>query len=151
MSQSALVTALLLAALAPPLPAQQAAADTTGVMATMKRFHDAVKRGDSSTVLSLLAPDATILEAGGVESRSEYREGHLPADIRFAKAVTSVHRPIQVTVSGNVAWVVMSSQTTGSYNDQPVNSGGAELTVLTRAGTGWQIRAIHWSSRRRSL
>jgi len=141
---------LLGATLAPAASAQRSTPDSVAVLATMQRFQGALKRGDSATALSLLAPDAMILEAGGVETRAEYRAGHLPADIRAAQGVTSEHRPVQVTVAGDVAWVVVSSETTRSVDGQPVTSAGAELTVLTRAGSTWQIRAIHWSSRRRA-
>jgi hypothetical protein len=37
----------------------------------------------------------------------------------------------------------------GEFRARAVNSVGAELAVLTRAGDGWRIRAIHWSSRAR--
>jgi ketosteroid isomerase-like protein len=52
-----------------------------------------------------------------------------------------------VTVSGDVAWVVSTSRTTGTYRERQINSAGAELMVLSRTPEGWRIRAIHWSSR----
>ena len=138
------------AAPATTLFAQGPAADTTAVRATVRQFHDALGRGDSAAALALLASDAVILEAGGIESRDEYRAHHLPADIRFAAAVPAKTGDVTVTLAGDVAWVTSSSEVTGSFEGRPVNSVGAELVILTRAREGWRIRAIHWSSRRRT-
>jgi len=123
------------------------APDSMAVAEVVKAFHAALAAGDSSAALSLLADDVVVLESGGSESRSEYREHHLPADIAFAQAVPSAREIIRITVSGDAAWVVGTSRTTGTYRDRPVNSAGAELMILTRHPSGWRIRAIHWSSR----
>ena len=40
-----------------------------------------------------------------------------------------------------------TSRTTGTYRERAINSAGAELMVLSRTADGWNIRAIHWSSR----
>lgn len=129
---------------------QVPASDTAAVREAVRRFHDALARSDSAAAVTLLAQDATILEAGGVESRDEYRARHLPADIRFAAAVPAKAGPLQVTVLGDVAWVVSTSEVAGTFDGRPVNSMTAELAVLTRTAAGWRIRAIHWSSRRRT-
>jgi ketosteroid isomerase-like protein len=121
--------------------------DRAAVLAAVHGFHDALSRGDSVAALGWLAPDVRILESGGVETRDEYRRGHLPGDINFARAVPSTRGEPTVTISGDVAWVVSASRTTGTYRDRQVNSAGAELMVLSRGPEGWRIRAIHWSSR----
>lgn len=131
-------------------PAQTRIPDSTAVGAVVLQFHTALSQGDSATALALLAEDAVILEAGGVESRTEYRAHHLPADIRFVMAVPATPGPLQVVVQGDAAWVISTSETTGTYEGRAINSVGAELMVLTRTVRGWQIRAIHWSSRRRA-
>jgi ketosteroid isomerase-like protein len=130
--------------------AQATGTDSIAVREAVRQFHDALARGDSGTALSLLAEDAVVLEAGGIESRVEYRTHHLPADIRFAAAVPAKTGPLQVTLVGDVAWVTSISEVTGTFEGRPINSVGAELAVLTRSAQGWQIRAIHWSSRRRA-
>lgn len=146
MRSRALVVALtLLAGFTRPAPAQTP--DQQAVAAVVRAFHDALARGDSLAALALLAPDALILESGGLETRDDYRGHHLPGDIAFARAVTSDRKPPTVIVSGEVAWVVGTSRATGTYRERAVNSAGAELMVLTRTGDGWRIRAIHWSSR----
>ena len=138
-------SALLLFA-AGSVGAQSRATDSTAVGATIRAFHDALGRGDSAAVLRLLAPDAVILESGDRESREEYRAHHLPADIQFAQAVPSERSAVQVTVLQGVAWGSSTSVTQGNFRDRAINSVGAELMVLSRAGASWVIRAIHWSS-----
>lgn len=139
-----IVVALMLAVGA-PLTAQSA--DERAVDETVRAFHAALAAGDSAAALRLLAPDAVILEAGGLETRKQYREHHLPGDLAYAKAVPSERARATIVVSGDVAWVVGTSRTTGTYRDRPVNSTGAELVVLSRGPSGWMIRAVHWSSR----
>jgi ketosteroid isomerase-like protein len=147
MRARALLVVITVLAAAFTRPALAQTADQEAVAAVARAFHEALARGDSLAALRLLAPDALILESGGLETRAEYRGHHLPADIAFARAVTSDRMPPTVVVAGDVAWVVGTSRATGTYRERAVNSAGAELMVLTRTGEGWQIRAIHWSSR----
>jgi ketosteroid isomerase-like protein len=127
-----------------------ARSDSADAARVVAGFHQALERGDSAAVLALLAPDATILESGAVETVAEYRSHHLPADIEYAGAVPGGRAPLRVHVRGDVAWAVGSSETKGEFKGRPVNSAGAELMVLTRTPAGWRISAIHWSSRRRT-
>lgn len=127
-------------------PLARWSADSAIAVAAVARFHAALSSGDSATALGLLAADALIIESGDVQTRAEYRSHHLPADIIFAAAVPSIRTVTQVTISGDVAWITATSSTKGTYRDRPVNSVGAELTVLSRTSSGWQIRSVHWSS-----
>lgn len=129
--------------------AQAGAADSTAVVEVVRRFHEALVRGDSGTALSLLADDAVVLEAGSLETREDYRAHHLPADIRFAAAVRTTQQRVRVRLAGDVAWVASSAEVVGTFEGRSVNSVSAELAVLARGARGWLIRAIHWSSRRR--
>jgi ketosteroid isomerase-like protein len=129
--------------------AVHAQSDSAQVVGTLSRFHAALASGDSIGALALLAPDAVVLEAGAMETRSEYHTHHLGADIEFARAVPSVRTLKQVTVKGDVAWVVSTSETKGTFKDRAINSTGAELVVLTKRGARWMISGIHWSSRSR--
>ena len=133
-----------------PLPAQTTAADSSEVVEVVRQFHAALATGDSLGALALLADDVVVLEAGGVESRVEYRSHHLAADIEYARAVPSTTGAISVRRDGSTAWVVGTTTTVGTFQGRAVNSTGAELMVLTRTSSGWRIRAIHWSSRRRT-
>lgn len=134
------------------LGAQASAGDSAAVVATVERFHKALASADSGAALALLAPDVLILESGGVETRDEYRAGHLRGDIGFAQAVPSTRTVLRVTVTGSSAWVSSTSVTQGTYRERAINSAGAELVVLRRdapTGSDWRIVAIHWSSRAR--
>lgn len=121
--------------------------DSAAVSAVIEQYHAALAAGDSAAALRLLAPDAVILESGGMETRDEYRSHHLPGDIAFASAVESERRPVALKVAGDMAWAASTSRTQGTFRDRTINSTGTELVVLTRAAEGWRISAIHWSSR----
>ena len=121
-----------------------------GVNSTVDAFHDALRRGDGPAAMKLLAPDAIILEGGGIETRAEYESHHLAADMEFAKAVPSARSDVRVQLDGNTAWLTSASRTQGTFKERPINSRGAELMVLTKTPDGWRIRAIHWSSQKLS-
>jgi ketosteroid isomerase-like protein len=146
MNRSLVLLLSAVALLSGPRAAAQSP-DHAAVSAVVRGFHDALVRGDSTAALAFLAADVRVLETGGVESRDDYRSGHLAGDIAFAKAVPSTRSDLVVTINGDVAWVTSTSRTTGTYRDRQVNSAGAELMVLSRTPEGWRIRAIHWSSR----
>ena len=146
----AMVGAVLVPLSTPSAAARaQTPGDSAAVVAAVERFGNALATGDSATALSLLADDAVILESGGVETRSEYRAHHLPADMAFAAAVRSKQGPMKVAMRGDVAWVSSTSTAQGQFRDRAIDSSSAELMVLTREPDGWKIRAIHWSSRSR--
>ena len=79
--------------------------DSSEVAAVVQRFDALMAAGDSAGLLALLADDAVVLEAGGLETRAEFRSHHLPADINFARAVKGQQGPMRVRVQGDVAWV----------------------------------------------
>ncbi len=135
-----------------PLSVRVTVSDSADAVAVAVAFRQALAGGDSTAALRLLAPDVVILEAGGVETLADYRSHHLPGDIAYARALRGVHTLKSVVVSGDAAWVTSTSVTEGQFNGHAVNSSGAELMVLSRAhpGAPWTIRAVHWSSRRRS-
>jgi ketosteroid isomerase-like protein len=139
---------LVISCLALPVAAQQAD-DTAAVMAAVNAFHKALSSGDSAAAMRLIADDALMLEVGGIETRAEYEANHLPADIEFEKGVTTQRKNVRVVVTGNAAWAVNTSDVTGTFQGKPVSFVGIELMVLSREPAGWQIRAIHWSSRQR--
>ena len=127
----------------------QTSADSARVTDAVHEFHRALAEGDSTGVLTLLAPDVLIMEAGDIESRQEYRAHHLPADLAFVRAVPAVPGALSVVIQGEVAWVASTSRATGTFEGRKVDSQGAELLILSRSAVGWRIRAIHWSSRSR--
>jgi ketosteroid isomerase-like protein len=149
----AAAVSLLLAAVACPLVAQETAdeaAAVAAVAAVIQAFHASLARGDSVAVLGLLADDAIVLEAGGLETKEGYRRHHLAADIAFAQAVPGSAAAPSVTVVGEMAWAVSSRSVRGEFGGRAVDATSAELMVLGCTRQGWRIRAIHWSSRSRN-
>ena len=132
-------------AIAESQPAQTA---LQTAIATAERFHQALSRGDSATAARLLAADAVILESGDRETRAEYLAAHLGDDIEFAKAVMSARTVTDTHRQGDVVWLAATTIAKGKFHDREVNSRGAELVVMSKTGTTWKIRAIHWSSHR---
>ena len=124
------------------------AAEAAAITATAEDFHKALAAGDADRVMSLLAPDALIVEAGTVQTRDEYRREHLTEDIAFARAVPVTSRNVVVRQDGNAAWVTTASRVVGEFHKTLVDSTGAETVILTKTSDGWHIRGIHWSSHR---
>ena len=100
-----------------PAPTAAAAtpADSLAVARTVERFDSLLVAGDSSGALALLAPDALVLESGGMETREQYRSHHLPGDIEFVRAVRATGDPVRVVVRGDVAWTVATSITKAPF------------------------------------
>jgi ketosteroid isomerase-like protein len=128
-----------------PSPAQ-VEADVTGVI---ESFYGAMKRGDTAAAMALIAPDAVFVESGQLETRDEYEKNHLPADIGFEKQVSGKRGPVKVTVKGDTAWLIATTEYAGTFDGQPVDFVSAQLAVLSLESGAWRIRSIHWSSRRR--
>ncbi len=121
--------------------------DSAAAAEVIHRFHAALEAGDSTAALGLLSDHAIILESGASETKEEYRSHHLPGDIAFARAVQREGGPVRVVVRGDAAWATSASIIRGTYRDRPINSQSVELMVLERTSRGWEIAAIHWSSR----
>lgn len=144
--------ALSLGGLAPQLLAQAvpaARSDSASAVATVTRFHDALSARDSVAAVSLLANDAMILESGVIESRADYVGHHLGADMKAGQGAKRTRAVMRVTLVGDAAYVVTKTTTPATNGDGSNGSEMAELMVLSKTGSGWTIRAVHWSSRRR--
>jgi ketosteroid isomerase-like protein len=131
--------------------AAQPAAEESAVRAVVTRFHSSVSTGDAATAMAVVSDDAVFLEAGGVETRSEYAKDHLPADIEFEKVVPMKRSAIRVVVSGDAAWATCTTEFKGTFQGRAIDSIGTEMMVLSRGPKGWQIRAVSWSSRARPV
>ena len=121
------------------------APDREAIVQTQQAFHHALAQGEREAAMDLLAPDAEILEMGARETRAEYAEQHLPADIEFARAVPTTQGPTIVRQEGNTAWVSGTSTCKGTFRGKVVDTENAELMVLVKKDDRWRIRAIHWS------
>ena len=151
---TAAVAALLLAC---PLAAHEAEAKTArtgtlpasvrGAASTVDAFHAALRRGDTQGAAALLADDALIFEAGGVErSKAEYAAHHLPADAAFSQAVGSTVTGRSGRSNGTLAWVASEGRTTGTYKGRTLDRTTVETMVLRLIGRSWKIVHVHWSS-----
>jgi len=128
-------------------PSPTAEAD---VIATLESFYGAMKNGDAAAAMAPIAPDAVFVESGRLETRAEYEASHLPADIGFEKQVDGKRSPWQVTIEGDTAWVIATTDYVGTFDGRPVNFVSAQLAVLSLGDDDrWLIRAVHWSSLRR--
>lgn len=125
-----------------------ATADSAAITSTVEAFHKALAAGKPEKVMSLLQPDALIIEGGVVQTRSEYGSEHLAEDIAFARAVPATSQNIAMRQEGNAAWVTTRFRMVGEFHGKPIDSRTAETAILTRTPAGWRIRAIHWSSQR---
>lgn len=147
---SALILALALGpVLAPSAKAQTTRADSAGAVAAVQRFHDALTAGDSAGAVSMLAPDVMIVESGNIQTRLDYLGGHLGADMNASKGSKGVRTVVRATVVGDVAYVVSRTLTPPTGAEGSTGSEMAELMVVTKGTSGWMLRAVHWSSRRR--
>jgi ketosteroid isomerase-like protein len=159
MRKIAVLTAVAatLSLLAPPLAASEpppnAAAmspSAKSAAATVDAFHAALRSGDTAAAAALLADDALIFEAGGVEhGKAEYAAHHLPADAEFAKLVASLATRRAGDSNGDWAWVASEGRTTGTYKGKAIDQATTETMLLRRDGQAWKIVHIHWSSGRR--
>jgi hypothetical protein len=102
---------------------------------------------DQEKALGLLLPDAQIFESGGAETVEHYAAHHLGADMAFSAATEREVVEQSKKIVGDVAWVITSTRTTGSFRDKPIDSLGVETMVLQHVEAGWRIAHIHWSSR----
>ena len=126
--------------------AEADAPEASAIRAAAENFHKALASGKPEEVMSLLQPDALIVESGAVQTRGEYEKEHLGEDIAYARAVPSRQLTAIVRQDGDVAWVTSTFSVTGTFQDKPVNSLAAETMVLSKTPAGWRIRTLHWSS-----
>ena len=118
------------------------------VTAVIDAFYSGIKSGNNAATMAVVAPDALFVETGTLETRSEYEMNHLPNDIAFEKQVSGKRSPLRITVNGDTAWVIATTEYDGEFDGAPVNFISAQLAVLSRDEGAWKIRSIHWSSRR---
>jgi ketosteroid isomerase-like protein len=115
--------------------------------AVVDAFHAAIAAGDIPTALARLSDDAVVFEAGNVErGKAEYAEKHAAADAEFAKQVSSRIVRRSGRTSGDTAWILTESRSTGTYKERPLDRMTTETMMLTRQGGVWRIIHIHWSS-----
>ena len=127
---------------------QTTATDSSAAVTVVERFHAALTSGDSASAVMLLASDVMVVESGAVQTRSQYLGHHLGADMKASKGAKAVRTVIQVRIIGSAGYIVSKTVTPPTGAEGSTGSELAELMVLSKAASGWSIRAVHWSSRR---
>lgn len=145
----ALPVALGVCLLASPVAAQATRADSSAAVAVVEQFHAALTAGDSARAVAALASDVLVLESGAIQTRTEYLSHHLGADMTASKGSKATRTVVQVRVMGDAAYVVSKTVSPPTGAEGSTGSEMAELMVLSKTASGWSIRAVHWSSRRR--
>ncbi len=125
----------------------QSVQDAAAVRGTVEAFKQALRSGDAEAALAQLHSEVRVFEAGHAETRAEYAEGHLAADMAFLQAVESTTTQDRVNVSGDMALYMSQYASQGEFRGREIDSHGTETMVLVRAGDAWKILHIHWSSR----
>ena len=129
--------------------AQTPRADSVAAVSAVEQFHAAIGAADSVRAVSFLADDVLIMESGAIQTRSDYLGGHLRADMKGGQGSKGERTVMKVSIVGHAAYVVAKTVTPPSGAQGSAGSELAELMVLSKTTTGWRIRAVHWSSRRR--
>ena len=142
-------TLALVIAAATVAGAQAPRADSVAAVSAVEQFHAALAAADSARAVSLLADDVVIMESGAIQTRAEYLGGHLAADMKGSAGPRGERTVTKASVVGGAAYVVSKTVTPPSGAQGSTGSELAELMVLSSTATGWKIRAVHWSSRRR--
>lgn len=146
--QSRMVFALC-CLLSAPAAGQQQSPEETAVRAVVSSFGKALASGDSTAAIALLHPDVAIFEGGSWETLTDYRRGHLRADMSALQALKQETLRDVIKVSGDLALSTREYATTGTRGERTIDNVGVETMVLQRTADGWKIRHVHWSSRAR--
>ena len=124
----------------------QLPAELAGAERTLNAFHQALRSGDKTAALGLLAEDARIYESGHAETKSEYGAHHLEADIAFAKEVPGTTVSRHGGSAGTIVWLTTEGRATGNYKGKAVSRQTTETAVLRSDAGKWRIVHLHWSS-----
>jgi hypothetical protein len=121
--------------------------DETAILQVMREFHGALATGDSVQALELLHPEVRIHEQGVAETLQEYRDHHLPADMRFAAQVSRETLREEVVPGEGIVVYLSETRATGQVGEREIDARTVETAVLVRTPEGWRIRHLHWSNR----
>jgi ketosteroid isomerase-like protein len=114
---------------------------------TLNDLETAIVENDSEKAGEILHDDVTILEGGGMETKSEYLSHHFHSDGKFLSAMNREELSQEISVEGNMAWVTSKTKMTGTYSGRDIDLSSLELAVLKKENGMWRVIALHWSSR----
>lgn len=126
------------------------AQDTTDKISIGKALNDfetAIVNNDSEKAGKILHDEVTILEGGGMETKSQYLSHHFHSDGKFLAAINREEVSQDIKIEGNVAWVSTNTTMKGNYSGRDIDLTSLELAVLKKENGQWKIVALHWSSR----
>lgn len=121
--------------------------DKTSIGKALNDFETAIINNDSEKAGKILHHDVTILEGGGMETKSQYLSHHFHSDGKFLAAINREDVSQDIKIEGNVAWVTSKTKMTGTYSGRDIDMTSLELVVLKKENEQWKIVALHWSSR----
>lgn len=114
---------------------------------TVDAFYKALAQGDAKGAAKYLGKEVVVFEQGYInDSREDYVKAQIGEAAKFAKATRREVIRREAWQEGNIAWVLSSTLTTGTFNGQKLALDGAETMVLRKLGDGWMITHIHWSA-----
>jgi len=114
---------------------------------TLNDLETAIVENDSEKAGEILHGDVTILEGGGMETKSQYLSHHFHSDGKFLSAMNREELSQEISVEGNMAWVTSKTKMTGTYSGRDIDLSSLELAVLKKENGMWRVIALHWSSR----
>lgn len=114
---------------------------------TLNDLETAIVANDSEKAGEILHDDVTILEGGGMETKSQYLSHHFHSDGKFLSAMNREELSQEISVEGNMAWVTSKTKMTGTYSGRDIDLSSLELAVLKKENGMWRVIALHWSSR----
>jgi|TARA_R100001460_G_scaffold53573_3_gene92673 ketosteroid isomerase-like protein len=121
--------------------------DKEMIAKTLNDLETAIVENDSEKAGEILHDDVTILEGGGMETKSEYLSHHFHSDGKFLSAMNREEVSQEISVEGNMAWVTSKTKMTGTYSGRDIDLSSLELAVLKKENGMWKVIALHWSSR----
>ncbi|SFF48464.1 Ketosteroid isomerase homolog [Fontimonas thermophila] len=125
-------------------------ADADAVAAVVADFHQALQENYREGVLRLFDPSAVVFESGYAEMLDDYVATHLDADLLFAATVKREVLHSEVSVAGDLAYVLTQAASHGSFEGNRIDLRNTETMLLRRIDGQWKIVHIHWSGHDRT-
>ena len=130
------------------------ASEVDSPTAIARAYMEAIEAGNLDGAEALFAVESSIFETGGVEGDwKHYREHHIGPEISHIKSFeTTLGEPEEESsADGSMAFVAGPIEYRIELDDDRViESRGTVTFVLVREGDAYEIRHLHWSSRRKN-
>jgi ketosteroid isomerase-like protein len=135
-------------------PASASAADRADVMAVVNQFADALVKADMNSVAATCTDETSIIDnippyqwneaSACARWYSDYDASNKANE--FVLQRIQLDKPLHVDVSGERAYVVVSTKLEFTMKGQTATDSGSLLTfALVKAGSGWRISAWTWT------